>query len=145
MADPILTTVGSVASVVQLVDFGLRLTRDIYTFLWALKDSSQDIQTICALVDDTNSALETRKKYVEEHQLSKEATISLPSGLIDGICHLVKTLEGIRKMLPTHSDNEISFARRFKWVMDSRKLRDSFRLLQRHMTTLQVTLQIINQ
>ncbi|KAK3343370.1 hypothetical protein B0T25DRAFT_614349 [Lasiosphaeria hispida] len=49
-------------------DFGLRITREAYSFAWAVNDAPNDVQGFTALVDDIRSALEIVRFYASQQQ-----------------------------------------------------------------------------
>ncbi|KAK0717987.1 hypothetical protein B0T26DRAFT_676216 [Lasiosphaeria miniovina] len=137
-----LAVVGSAASVLQLVDFGLGLARERPTHF-------------AALIGDIRRAMEIVRVYIAQHAPAPAAHPDLPAALTDGVRNLVERLHAVRKLLTTTPYTasgsstaagtgtvpSLSLARRVKWVLASKKFHEAFILLESQKTSLQLQLQ----
>lgn len=73
-----------------LAAVGLRLAREAYSFVWAIKDAPRDTQDFAALIDDIRRAMEIVRAYIAQHATMPAAHPDLPASLTDGVRNLVE-------------------------------------------------------
>jgi hypothetical protein len=127
---------GAAASVVQVIDFGLRLSREDYTFLHEVKDSRKDIENASRTLGGVTSALLEVKGYMEERR--NDGT-SIPETISNSLHALQTILIGMRSLLPNDC-TDLNVYKRIKWVTDAKRLRQFSKQLENEKSTLQIAL-----
>lgn len=144
MADPVTATIGTIASVVQLVDVALRLSRECYTFLHAVKGSRKHIEAASHQVNTILSVLLALKIYIDELKTEEGNNAAVPEPIAQVAHHIQDLLVDLRSIIPDDCTN-LGLYRRIGWVMDTKRLRDLSQRLENEKSTLQVALQISAQ
>jgi hypothetical protein len=132
---------GAAASIVQVIDFGLRLSREAYTFLHGVKGSRKDIENTSRTLGGVTSALLEVKGYVEERR--NDGT-SIPEAISRSLHALQTILIGIRSLLPDDC-TDLSVYKRVKWVTDAKRLRQFSKQLEDEKSTLLIALLVAFQ
>ncbi|KAI0377950.1 hypothetical protein F5Y04DRAFT_168358 [Hypomontagnella monticulosa] len=126
MAEVALAAVGSSACVVQLGDAALRMCRSISSFIGELKDAKHDIRHLRSTLDDTGSLMKSLIAYIREFQSAASGSIEhevLPDVVINSVQQFDEIVQSLRKRLPPNLSP--SFAQRFRFVFDKRKIRSA--------------------
>ena len=131
-----LAILGMASSIIQVVDFGLRVSREMYTFLNELKDSRKDIENTSRTLGGVTSVLVDVKAYVEERRRDK---MPIPEAISHGIHQIQYILTCARSLFPNNC-SELSIYKRIKWVVDAKRLRQFSQQLDSEKSTLQIAL-----
>jgi hypothetical protein len=148
MAEPVLTTIGSVASVAQILDCAIRLSQECHSFLSAIKRAPEDIKATIIQLSAVLDIVLRLKIYVEELKITssgddKERAI-IPVAIADSVYNLQATLIDLRNLIPHDSTNG-SLNKRVRWVRNKKRLRELSQRLENGNSTLQLALQVIAQ
>ena len=114
-----LVVLGTAASAVQVIDFGLRLSREAYTFLHEVKGSRKDIGNVSCTLRSVTSVLLGVKGYVEERRNDGS---HIPESIFNGLHVLQTILIDMRSLLPNDC-TDLSVYKRIRWVTDAKRLR----------------------
>ncbi|KAF2126096.1 hypothetical protein P153DRAFT_433893 [Dothidotthia symphoricarpi CBS 119687] len=134
---------GAVAGAVQLADVALRVSREAYGFLTAIKDSNNDIKALRDALREVEANVRNLRNFVSKFKMSKnaveefevlsEAITNCFCGFHDDICDLMSVLP--KKPSPT-------LARKIKWVYDQHKVKNITKRLNDRKTNLNNALSI---
>jgi hypothetical protein len=144
MTDPIFATLGTVASVAQIVDLGLRVSRECYTFLHAVKSSRRDIEAASERVNNVLSVWLSLKIYIEELKSDDEDGTVVPEAIARSAHQLQALLVDLRALLPRDL-TDLGLYRRVKWATDAKRLKGLSQRLESEKSTLQLALQVAAQ
>jgi hypothetical protein len=123
---------GTVASAAQLLGLVASLSKELYNFVTALKDSSSDMISLVSGLEALDSVLENiRPEHVGR------------AGLSESLVGIKCQLDALRKLLPIEPQRVRTF-RKLKWVFDERKLKRIGTKIAEYKSTLQMAMMVIS-
>ena len=123
---------GTIASAAQLLGLVATLSKELYNFVAALKDTSSDMISMAnGLVALDNVLQNIRPEHVRR------------AGLSESLIGIKDQLDAMRKLLPIESQRARPF-RRLKWVFDERKIKRISTKIAEYKSSVQMAMMVIS-
>ena len=123
---------GSVASAAQLLGLVATLSKELYNFVTAMKDSSSDMISIANGLE----ALDNVLRNIRPEHIAR-------AGLSESLIGIRGQLDALRKLLPIESQRSKSL-RKLKWVFDDRKMKRIGAKIAEYKSTVQMAMLVVS-
>ncbi|KAL8720173.1 MAG: hypothetical protein Q9181_007953, partial [Wetmoreana brouardii] len=137
----------TVAGVASVIDVALRACNVLYDSIRYVKDEPELSQRLRRSIQSVESILQSLDDFVALHR-QQQASAGLPDFLPDAVNHELTSikaqLEALSTLLPS-SCSSYQLRRRFKWVLDRKRVAEITQRLDSHQNTLILALQSFAQ